>query len=134
MIWIFARYALAIQTCIVENLGPVASLQRSNQLTKGSRWRAVAIYGLFLILAMILGGGLGGVAGALGTLLHNKIAAAVLIYAAGFVAGSLTGPLATIGLSLLYYDERVRKEAFDLQLMLASLEPAAMPVVAPAQI
>jgi len=34
----------------------------------------------------------------------------------------LTGPLATIGIALIYYDERVRKEAFDLQLMMASLD------------
>jgi hypothetical protein len=30
----------------------------------------------------------------------------------------------TIGLSLVYYDERVRKEAFDLQHMMASLDAA----------
>jgi len=32
------------------------------------------------------------------------------------------GPLATIALTLIYYDERVRKEGFDLQLMMASLQ------------
>jgi hypothetical protein len=67
-------------------------------------------------------------------LLHNRIAAAVLIYLAGFIAGSITGPLATIGLSLLYYDERVRKEAFDLQLMMSSLDAPGLPIAAPAQI
>jgi hypothetical protein len=43
--------------------------------------------------------------------------------------------LATIGIALVYYDERVRKEAFDLQWMMASLDapaPAAAAVV-PAQ-
>jgi hypothetical protein len=30
--------------------------------------------------------------------------------------------LMTIGFSLLYYDERVRKEAFDLQHMMATLD------------
>jgi len=135
MIWVFARYALAIQACMVENLGPVASLKRSTFLTKGSRWRAVAIYGVFLLLGMILGFGLGGLAGAAGAILHNRIVAAVLIYVGGFIAGSITGPLATIGLSLLYYDERVRKEAFDLQLMLASLDgPPTTPAAVPAQI
>jgi hypothetical protein len=53
---------------------------------------------------------------------------------AGFVAGSLTGPLATIGISLLYYDERVRKEAFDLHLMMSSLDAAPEPVVAQLQV
>jgi hypothetical protein len=134
IVLVYVRYALAIQACVVENLPPRASLKRSVFLSKGSRWRVFAIYLVFVSLAFILGWGLAAIAAAAGAPLHNKIAAAVLIYLAGFVAGSITGPLATIGLSLLYYDERVRKEAFDLQLMLASLDapPAAMPV--PAQI
>lgn len=131
---IYVRYALAIQACVVEDLGPRASLKRSILLSKGSRWRVVAIYLVFVLLSLILGFGLGAVAGGVGGLLHNKIAAAVLIYLAGFIAGSITGPLATIGLSLLYYDERVRKEAFDLQLMLSSLDAPAVPLVVPAQI
>jgi len=32
------------------------------------------------------------------------------------------------------YDERVRKEAFDLQLMLASLDPPELPMAMPAQV
>lgn len=133
MITVYVRYALAIQACMVEALGPRASLRRSVFLTKGGRWRVVAIYLVFVLLGAILGWGLLALAGGAGSLLHNKIAAAVLIYLAGFVAGSLTGPLATIGLSLLYYDERVRKEAFDLQLMLSSLDPPAAPMTVPAQ-
>jgi hypothetical protein len=49
-----------------------------------------------------------------------------------FISQSLVGPLATIAFSLVYYDERVRKEAFDLQLMMATLDgaqPAAAPSV-----
>lgn len=130
---IYARYALAVQACVVEDLGPRASLKRSIMLSKGSRWRVVAIYLVFALLAVILGAGLGALAGAVGSLLHNRIAAAVLVYLAGFIAGSITGPLATIGLSLLYYDERVRKEAFDLQLMLSSLDVAGAPSATPAQ-
>lgn len=130
---IYVRYALAIQACMVENLGPRASLKRSVFLSKGSRWRVVVIYLIFLLLSLILGLGLGGIASGAGTLLHNKIAAAVLVYLAGFIAGSTTGPLATIGLSLLYYDERVRKEAFDLQLMLSSLDVPGAPSATPEQ-
>ena len=135
---IYARYALAVQACVVEDLSPRASLRRSIQLSKGSRLRVVAIYLVFVLLSLILGGGLGALAGGIGSVIHNSIAAAVLIYLANFIGGSLTGPLATIGLSLLYYDERVRKEAFDLQLMMSSLDapgpPVATPAPTPAQI
>ena len=39
-----------------------------------------------------------------------------------FATQCLVGPLLTIALSLVYYDERVRKEAFDLQHMLEELD------------
>jgi len=131
---IYARYAFAIQACVVENLGPGTSLKRSVFLSKGGRGRVVVIYLVFFLLAVILGFGLNAIAAAAGSVLHNRIAAAVLVYLAGFIAGSLTGPLATIGLSLLYYDERIRKEAFDLQLMMSSLDVPGLPSAAPAQI
>ena len=131
-VWI--RYSLAIQACVVEDIGVMASLKRSAFLSKGARSRILAIYFIFGLLSWIVGLALGGLAGAVGILLHNQIAAMIVIYLASFIAGSLTGPLATIGISLLYYDERVRKEAFDLQLMMASLDAPAPPVVAPAPI
>jgi hypothetical protein len=131
---VYARYALAIQACVVENLGPRASLRRSISLSKGSLWRVVVIYFIFFLLAAILGFGFNAIAVGGGTLLHNRIAAAVLVYLAGFIVGSITGPLATIGLSVLYYDERVRKEAFDLQLMLACLNVPEAPMAIPAQV
>ncbi len=136
IIAVYVRYALAIQACVVEGLGPRASLRRSVLLSKGSRWRVVAIYVVFFLLALILSWALVGLATGAATFIHNRIAAAIPVYLAGFIAGSLTGPLATIGISLLYYDERVRKEAFDLQLMMSSLDPIppSQPLAAPAQI
>jgi len=41
----------------------------------------------------------------------------------GAIGGALTGPLFMIVLVLCYYDSRIRKEAFDLQYMMTSLEP-----------
>ena len=131
---IYVRYSLAIQACVVEDLGVTASLKRSAVLSKGSRSRILAVYFVFGVLSYIVAIGLGAIAGAVGSLLHNQILAMILIYVATFIAGSLTGPLATIGISLLYYDERVRKEAFDLQLMMSSLDTPGLPSVAPAQI
>jgi hypothetical protein len=40
----------------------------------------------------------------------------------GFLTQSLIGPLLTIALSLEYYDQRVRKEAFDLVHMMSLLD------------
>ncbi len=132
-ITIYVRYSLAIQACVVEDLRPLASLKRSAVLSKGARSRVLTVYFVFGLLSMIVSIALGGVTGATGVFLHNRIAALILIYLASFVAGSLTGPLATIGISLLYYDERVRKEAFDLQLLMATLDAPAQPLAVPIQ-
>jgi hypothetical protein len=125
IVWV--RYALAIAICVVEDLGVVRSLKRSAALSKGSRFRIFLIYIVFVILAAVVGAALGGLAGVAGRLISNIPARLVLIYVAGFISGVLTGPLATIGIALVYYDERVRKEAFDLQLMMSSLDPPAAP-------
>ena len=49
------------------------------------------------------------------------------------MTGVLIAPILTVPLTLIYYDQRVRKEAFDLQLMMESLgenpnQAAAAPV------
>ncbi len=124
---VYIRYSLAVQACVVEDLGVIASLKRSAVLSKGSRSRILTVYFVFGVLSYILAFGLGAIAAAGGAVLHNPILAMILIYVATFIAGALNGPLATIGISLLYYDERVRKEAFDLQLMMSSLDAAGVP-------
>jgi hypothetical protein len=42
-------------------------------------------------------------------------------YFGSFVGKALAGPVATMAVALIYYDERVRKEAFDLQLMMEGM-------------
>src|SRR6266481_994148 len=51
-----------------------------------------------------------------------------------FLSQCLVGPLLTIALSLVYYDQRVRKEAFDLQLMMSTLDGAQGGTTAPAAV
>ena len=53
--------------------------------------------------------------------------AEILLALSNFVTTSLVSPIVTIALSLVYYDERVRKEAFDLQHMLEEIDRSATP-------
>ncbi len=43
---------------------------------------------------------------------------------ASFIASTLSGPISIIAFSLVYYDQRVRKEAFDLTLMMEAIGQA----------
>src|SRR5207247_9362817 len=44
-----------------------------------------------------------------------------------FVTQSILGPITTIAITLVYYDERVRKEGFDLEHMMQALDGAGLP-------
>jgi len=62
----------------------------------------------------------------LAALQHVAVGWRVASRVATFISGCLVGPLATMAFSLVYYDERVRKEAFDLQLMMETLDAPAL--------
>lgn len=120
---IYCRYALAVPACVVERLPVTSSLQRSKLLSSQSLFRIFLIYLLLVILGAALSAALS---------IPNYIEAAVHSgketlpfqlwgYISGFLAGTLAGPIATIAISLVYYDQRVRKEAFDLQLMMEAI-------------
>jgi len=54
-----------------------------------------------------------------------SMAATAWLHIANFLGGAMAGPVTTIALVLVYYDQRVRKEAFDLQVMMESVAPAS---------
>jgi len=130
-IYLWLMWSLAIPVTVLEGGGLSASTRRSNALTRGSRGRIFVIYLLFVVLAIVVGiifqMPLGVLVYTLGR--GNPQSAVALVSAVSavgtFLSTSLVGPLATIALTLIYYDQRVRKEGFDLQLMMAALVPGS---------
>ncbi|MGP0088590.1 MAG: hypothetical protein ACLPKB_01300 [Xanthobacteraceae bacterium] len=51
----FTWWAVALPACVVERLGPIASLGRSARLTKGHRWAVFAICLLVIIAVTVIG-------------------------------------------------------------------------------
>jgi hypothetical protein len=120
------RYALSVQACVVEELGVGASLKRSRALTKDARKRVVTVIVVCTIVIMVLAILFGGLSVmALSFVVPRGggfFARQVVAQIARLISGVLGAPLMTIAMSLVYYDERVRKEAFDLQFMMESLD------------
>jgi uncharacterized membrane protein len=56
------RWSVVLPACVVERLGPIASLRRSSDLTKGHRWAVfginLLIFGLLAIVSIVVVGGL----------------------------------------------------------------------------
>ncbi len=127
------RYSLAVPACVVEKLGVMACLQRSAFLSKKALWRIFLIFLLTIILAIAI---------ELALSIPNYIAVGlrgtpslpfqIWGIIAGFLSKTVAVPIGAIAIALVYYDQRVRKEAFDLQLMMQALgEPTAPPPIAP---
>ena len=135
-LYYFLRYAVAVPACVLEDIKARAALKRSVHLTNGDRGRIFVIFFLVVVLNYILAFALVFPAVFLAALIarQNLIVAQVMNVFASFLAGALSGPIATIAMSLVYYDERVRKEAFDLQLMMTSLDKPATGVATAAAI
>lgn len=118
------RYAVAVPACVLEDIKARDALKRSVHLTKGNRGRIFVIYFLVGILNYIVMFALLIPAAMLGAAIagEQSVVAQALNALAGVLAGALIAPVATIAMALVYYDERVRKEAFDLQLMMGALD------------
>lgn len=129
------RYALAVPALVLENLTARQAIQRSVKLAKGNIWKIFLIFLLMYLITTIV------ISVFQGPFLMVTIVIAarhglpplwlqILSTISGGIGGTLSGPLIAIALTLLYFDSRVRKEGFDLQLMMATLSaevPGAEP-------
>lgn len=120
--YVACRLITCVPAALLEDLGPSTALGRSFRLTEGSAGRSFVIYLLYFVLlysAMMLF--------AMPFLFAIALSAKdpslmrfwlILSQIGNFLAGILISPIFTIATAVFYYDLRVRKEAFDLQVMM----------------
>ena len=121
-IYVACRLITCVPAALLEDLGPRSSLERSFRLTQGFAGRAFIIFLLYFILLyaaillfmfpFLLAAGLAAKDPAMARFWL------ALSQVGNFLAAVLVGPFLTIATAVYYYDLRVRKEAFDLQLMM----------------
>jgi len=128
-LFFYSKLALAIPACILEQLPVGVALRRSWYLTKGSVLRIMLVNLLTWVLSLVLGLALTIPGQVLAATLPSKalLLGLVLQHIGGFIAGVVAGPIATTAIALIYYDQRVRKEAFDLQHMMEAMGQQAQP-------
>jgi hypothetical protein len=124
------RYSLAMPVCVVESLAAGPAIKRSIELSKGARGRifvmGLLVYAIRTGLGLLLGFPLIFFAVKhMGQPLPLGLMAVTQI--AGFLVNTFIGPIYSTGLTLFYYDQRVRKEGFDIVWMMqaAGLSPHA---------
>jgi hypothetical protein len=132
-ILIALRFSLAVPVAVIEQETIRGAMSRSADLTEGHRWRILLIWVLFFLLTWVIAAVLGipvGIAtvmsagvGGPGIVLPGWVL--VMNVLSSFVASCLAGPFMTIAFAVLYYDIRVRKEAFDLKLLMDARDGGA---------
>ncbi len=116
------RYALALPASVVENLKPRAALKRSIALTKGARGRILALWVLVIVIEFIVSATTQAffVAYTIRHHYHVPIGLRIAQQVVAFFTNTFVGPILAIGTTLFYYDQRVRKEGFDIEWMMAA--------------
>jgi len=126
MVWMvhsFAKHAFASACCVVENSGIWASLKRSRQLTKRARSRVWTMFFFALCLFIPLSSAAELPAALAGDwTAHHKTLYESWTLLASMFAMAISAPIVVIGSTLLYYDQRVRREAFDVQALIQATE------------
>ncbi|MFC8565434.1 glycerophosphoryl diester phosphodiesterase membrane domain-containing protein [Streptomyces sp. NPDC057245] len=132
-VWLMVRFSLASPALMLEKQGIKKALSRSVKLVRGSWWRVFGIQLLatvianvvasiiiipFTLLAATLGGdGVGGLLEGSGDLGWTFL----VVSGIGSVIGSMITLPITAGVTvLLYIDQRIRREALDLELARAA--------------
>ena len=117
------RYALAVPACTVENLKALQAIRRSIQLSKGSRGR-IFMLGL---LALIIQLGLTGLTQGFFIMVGIKNKGVIPVWMSvvqqllAFLTNTFVQPIYATGFTLFYYDQRVRKEGYDIEHMMQSV-------------
>ena len=123
---LLCRTAVAVPASMLEDTKPVGSIERSMQLTKGFAMQVFLIFLLVWVLSyiavMIFELPFTYLQGA-AVQAHQTLSFGMLAlqHLSSFLSNVLVGPIGTIAFSLMYYNLRVRKEAFDIQHLMNSL-------------
>lgn len=119
---ILIRFVFFTQAIVVEDARSVQSLRRSWQLVGGSYWR---VLGIILVVSLLTSIVIGIPSGLIGSLIglvfsdpiEHFVIRQTLSTMVGYLAQIIVLPIQLIAYTLLYFDLRVRKEGYDLELM-----------------
>ena len=138
-VWMLLRLCLAFPASVVEQASAWNSLQRSTRLSAGTRGRILVLYLLGFLLNQILAWVVMFPAIILLAMIpafqgqaHTRAAGTFTtfaFYGAMFVVRALTKPVFGIGVTLFYFDQRIRKEGFDIEWMMQQAGMVAQPRV-----
>jgi hypothetical protein len=115
--YLYVAWSVAAPVVLLEEHRGRRALKRSRELVRGRFWSTVGVLVLVAILGGIVQAIFLGVLTGLVSVTGNEVARAIAEAVGQTVSSALTTPLSAAVLTVLYFDLRVRKEGFDLELL-----------------
>ena len=127
-VWMLLRLCLAFPACAVEEMSAWDAVKRGAALSEGTKGRIILLFLLGYALTWLLALGFTIPIGILLALIpgannpqHAQMLGTILMftwYGLWFAVQALTKPVYGIALTLFYFDQRIRKEGFDIEWMM----------------
>jgi uncharacterized membrane protein len=104
------RWSVALPACVVENLGPIAAMRRSADLTKGHRWQIFGMFVLIIVVAIIAFGVIGALVGMGLLAAPETLGRLVLLGIVTVIITAIVTAYFNVVAAMIYHDLRVAKE------------------------
>jgi hypothetical protein len=137
--WMLTRLCLAFPIAVIEQAPVTISLKRAASLSRGTRGRILVLFLLGLVLGWVASlmvmvplFVVVSLVPRLNSPAHSQTVGAIAlvgVYGTWFVIQALTMPVYAIALVLFYYDQRVRQEGFDIEMLMRQAGMDAEPPV-----
>lgn len=124
------KYGIAVPAVVLEDIPGGKALARSAHLTEGFVGRVIVVYFLTTIFTAVMVTTLDTVVAAVGFIQFHQtgiLSREALREVATALGGILFNPVTAIALTLVYYDQRVRREAFDIEQLMRMLGASDKP-------
>ena len=132
-IWLWVRFSLAAPALMLEKQGVITAMRRSAKLVRGSWWRVFGVQVLAAILVVIVASIIQMPATFIGAMLSGQgvsvftdpapstdWASLIATGIGAVIASTITFPIRAGVTALIYLDQRIRREALDLELARAA--------------
>lgn len=120
-IYLFVAWSVGIPALLLEDRRGLHALRRSRELVRGRWWPVLGCLVVSLLLGGIVSGAFQGVLTAITFGTDNVVIVAAASAVAGIASSVLVTPFTAGVVAVLYFDLRVRKEGFDLELLARSI-------------
>lgn len=139
-IWLYAAWSVATPVLLIEGVKGRRALGRSRGLVRGRWWPTAGVLLVAEVMISLIGGAIQALLFAIVGNGGSTVVAVIALTVTASIAAIVTRPFQAAVTTVLYYDLRVRREGFDVELLAAQLglpelqAPAPLPSSGPAAV